>query len=188
MTTLADKAILFRADNRPPMLEKNMYDSCKSRMEPYMLNRQNGRMILESVESGRLIWPLIMENRVTNAKKYQEQVETISKNKERSICYNCKGEATCPNRWQQTKRSELMLTDLFKRIKFVVQAQQVVQIFLHEEIELAFLANLGIPRGQATQTVITHNVAYQADDLYAYDFDCDELNTAKVAIMANLSH
>ncbi|GKA25814.1 hypothetical protein Tco_0711923 [Tanacetum coccineum] len=46
----------------------------------------------------------------------------------------------------------------------------------------------GIPEGQATQTVITHNAAYQADDLDAYDSDCDELNTAKVSIMANLSH
>ncbi|GKA02398.1 hypothetical protein Tco_0675063 [Tanacetum coccineum] len=36
--------------------------------------------------------------------------------------------------------------------------------------------------------VITHNAAYQADDLDAYDSDCDELNTAKVALMANLSH
>ncbi|GJW05896.1 retrovirus-related pol polyprotein from transposon TNT 1-94 [Tanacetum coccineum] len=34
----------------------------------------------------------------------------------------------------------------------------------------------------------THNAAYQADDLDAYDSDCDELNTAKVALMANLSH
>ncbi|GJX11404.1 retrovirus-related pol polyprotein from transposon TNT 1-94 [Tanacetum coccineum] len=58
---------------------------------------------------------------------------------------------------------------------------------LHEE-ELAFLADLRIPEGQTTQTVITHNVAYQADDLDAYDSDCDELNTAKVALMANLSH
>ncbi|GKA96222.1 hypothetical protein Tco_0818317 [Tanacetum coccineum] len=58
---------------------------------------------------------------------------------------------------------------------------------LHEE-ELAFLADLGIAEGQATQTVITHNAAYQADDLDAYGSDCDELNTAKVALMANLSH
>ncbi|GKG02103.1 hypothetical protein Tco_0306808, partial [Tanacetum coccineum] len=42
--------------------------------------------------------------------------------------------------------------------------------------------------GQATQTVITHNAAYQADNLDAYDSDCDELNTAKVSLMANLSH
>ncbi|GJT67366.1 hypothetical protein Tco_1018846 [Tanacetum coccineum] len=32
------------------------------------------------------------------------------------------------------------------------------------------------------------NDAYQADDLDAYDSDCDKLNTAKVALMANLSH
>ncbi|GJW02843.1 retrovirus-related pol polyprotein from transposon TNT 1-94 [Tanacetum coccineum] len=68
----------------------------------------------------------------------------------------------------------------------LVQAQASGQI-LHEE-ELAFLADPGIPKGQATQTVITHNAAYQADDLDAYDSDCDELNTAKVALMANLSH
>nr|GEZ54165.1 hypothetical protein [Tanacetum cinerariifolium] len=57
---------------------------------------------------------------------------------------------------------------------------------LHDE-ELQFLADPGIPEGQATQPVITHNRAYQADDLDAYDSDCDELNTAKIALMANLS-
>ncbi|GKE57598.1 hypothetical protein Tco_1496783 [Tanacetum coccineum] len=58
---------------------------------------------------------------------------------------------------------------------------------LHEE-ELAFLADLGITEGQATQIVITHNASYQADDLDTYDSDCDKLNTDKVALMANLSH
>nr|GEZ82091.1 hypothetical protein [Tanacetum cinerariifolium] len=41
---------------------------------------------------------------------------------------------------------------------------------------------------QTTQNAITYNAAYQADDLDAYDFDCDEINTSKVALMANLSH
>nr|GEX39711.1 hypothetical protein [Tanacetum cinerariifolium] len=72
MTTLADKAILLGADNRRPMLEKDMYDSWKSRMELYMMNRQHGRMILESVKSGPLLWPIIEENRVTKPKKYSE--------------------------------------------------------------------------------------------------------------------
>ncbi|GJW02874.1 hypothetical protein Tco_1561730 [Tanacetum coccineum] len=58
---------------------------------------------------------------------------------------------------------------------------------LHEE-ELVFLADPGIPKGKATQTIITYNAAYQADNLDAYDSDCDELNTAKVALMVNLSH
>ncbi|GKB56380.1 putative ribonuclease H-like domain-containing protein, partial [Tanacetum coccineum] len=74
----------------------------------------------------------------------------------------------------------------FKDKVWLVQAQASGQI-LHEE-ELAFLADPGIPEGQATQTVITHNAGNQADDLDAYDSDCDELNTAKVTHMANLSH
>nr|GEV44848.1 hypothetical protein [Tanacetum cinerariifolium] len=69
---LADLAILSSADNHPPMLEKDMYDSWKSRMELYIMNRQHGRMILESVENGPLIWPSIKENRVTRPKKYSE--------------------------------------------------------------------------------------------------------------------
>ncbi|GJS42680.1 retrovirus-related pol polyprotein from transposon TNT 1-94 [Tanacetum coccineum] len=44
------------------------------------------------------------------------------------------------------------------------------------------------PTVHAVETVITHNAAYQADDLDAYDSNCDELNTAKVSLMANLSH
>ncbi|GKE29882.1 hypothetical protein Tco_1445266 [Tanacetum coccineum] len=59
----------------------------------------------------------------------------------------------------------------------IVISQASSQI-LHEE-ELAFLADPGIAKGQATQTVITHNATYH---------DCDELNTAKVALIANLSH
>nr|GFB76354.1 hypothetical protein [Tanacetum cinerariifolium] len=35
---------------------------------------------------------------------------------------------------------------------------------------------------------LTNNAAYQADDLDAYDSDCNELNLAKIALMANLSH
>ncbi|GJS63034.1 retrovirus-related pol polyprotein from transposon TNT 1-94 [Tanacetum coccineum] len=74
----------------------------------------------------------------------------------------------------------------FKDKVLLVQAQASSQI-LHEE-EHAFLADLRILEGQATQTVITHNAAYKADDLDAYDSDYEELNTAKVALMANLAH
>ncbi|GKB57113.1 retrovirus-related pol polyprotein from transposon TNT 1-94 [Tanacetum coccineum] len=49
---------------------------------------------------------------------------------------------------------------------------------LHED-KLAFLADLGTTKGQATQTIVTHNAAYQSDDLDAYDSNYDELNIAK---------
>ncbi|GJT39512.1 integrase, catalytic region, zinc finger, CCHC-type containing protein [Tanacetum coccineum] len=100
------------------------------------------------------------------------------------ICYNCKGEGHMSK--QCTKPKKKLDNLWFKDKMLLVQAQANGQI-LHEE-ELAFLANLRITEGQATQTVITHNAAYQADDLDAYDSDYDELNTAKVALMTNLSH
>ncbi|GJV44597.1 integrase, catalytic region, zinc finger, CCHC-type containing protein [Tanacetum coccineum] len=100
------------------------------------------------------------------------------------ICYNCKGEGHMSKQCTKPKRKRD--DSWFKDKVLLVQAQANGQI-LHEE-ELAFLADPRITEGQATQTVITHNAAYQADDLDAYDSDCDELNTAKVALMANLSH
>ncbi|GJT49569.1 hypothetical protein Tco_0975726 [Tanacetum coccineum] len=407
MTTLADKAILSGADNRPPMLEKDMYDSWKSIMELYMMNRQHGRMILESVENGPLIWPSIEENGVTRPKKYSELSATeaiqadcdikatniilqglppevyalVSNHKvAKELCERIqllmqgtsmkkqerecklydefdkfaykKGETrlnikflnTLPLEWSKfvtdvklvrdlhttnidqlyaclgqlefhanevrlmhernsdllalspwygspyqsqkysTHQSSTPLSITYPSIDYqssihhnvyspsssipqlecapTVNQQSefsqpdsglIVPVFqkgddpidavnhmmsfltavvtsrypttnnqlrnwtytpgasgsnsgkqktvicynckgeghigqiLHEE-ELAFLADPGIPEGQATQTVITHNTAYQADDLDAYDLDCDELNTAKVALMANLSY
>ncbi|GJU64416.1 retrovirus-related pol polyprotein from transposon TNT 1-94 [Tanacetum coccineum] len=70
--TLAENMILSDADNRPPMLDKDLYDSWKSRMELYMQNREHRRMILELVEHGPLIWPTVEENNVIRTKKYAE--------------------------------------------------------------------------------------------------------------------
>ncbi|GJX63958.1 hypothetical protein Tco_0298301 [Tanacetum coccineum] len=54
------------------MLDKDLYDSWKSIMELCMQNREHGRMILESVEHGLLIWPTIEENGMTRTNKYAE--------------------------------------------------------------------------------------------------------------------
>nr|GEW06255.1 putative RNA-directed DNA polymerase, eukaryota, reverse transcriptase zinc-binding domain protein [Tanacetum cinerariifolium] len=100
------------------------------------------------------------------------------------ICYNCKEE--CHMSKQCTKPKRKRDESWFKDKVLLVKAQANGQI-LHEE-QLAFLADPGIAKAQTTQTVITHNAAYQADDLDAYEFDCDEINTAKVTLMVNLSH
>nr|GEV61867.1 hypothetical protein [Tanacetum cinerariifolium] len=107
----------------------------------------------------------------------EEEMRTV-------ICYNCKREGHVSKQCTKPKRQRN--DSLFKYKVLLVQAQENGQI-LHEE-ELAFLADPRIAEGQATQKVITHNVAYQADDLDAYNSDYDELNTAKVALIANLSH
>nr|GFC82888.1 hypothetical protein [Tanacetum cinerariifolium] len=68
----------------------------------------------------------------------------------------------------------------------IVQAQANGQVLQEEELD--FLADPGTTESSTNQSVVTTNVAYQVDDLDAYDSDCDELNSAKVALMANLSH
>nr|GEZ90160.1 hypothetical protein [Tanacetum cinerariifolium] len=57
-----------------------------------------------------------------------------------------------------------------------------------QEEELEFLADPGTTESLRNQNVITTNASYQADDLDAYDSVCDELNSAKISLMANMSH
>nr|GEY84149.1 hypothetical protein [Tanacetum cinerariifolium] len=112
------------------------------------------------------------------------EISASTNGKQRAvICYNCKVEGHISKQCTKPKRKRD--DSWFKDKVFLVQAQANRQI-LHDE-ELQFLADLGIPEGQATQSVITYNAAYQTDDLDAYDSECDELNTAKIAFMANLS-
>ncbi|GJR20359.1 retrovirus-related pol polyprotein from transposon TNT 1-94 [Tanacetum coccineum] len=118
------------------------------------------------------------------AGKYTPRASGSNTGKQQTvICYNCKGEGhiakqcTKPKR----KRDETWFNDKV----LLVQAQASGQVLTAEEI--TFLADPGLPDTQTSQTVITHNAAYQADDLDAYDSDCDELNSAKIALMANLS-
>nr|GEX23409.1 hypothetical protein [Tanacetum cinerariifolium] len=260
MTTLADKAILSGVDNRPPMLEKDMYDSWKMRMELYMMNRQHGRMILESVENGPLLWPKVKENElhaylgqheyhanevrlrhehtgllVLVFQKGDDPIDSINHimsfltavvtsrysptNNQLRNSSNPRQQATINNgrvTVQPIQRRQNSLTAgtsrpytsrssgeghmskqctkpkrkrdeaWFKDKVLLVQAQANGQVF-HEE-ELEFLADPGIAEAQSTQYVITNNVAYQVDDLDTYDSDCDEINSAKITLMVNLSH
>ncbi|GJZ26247.1 hypothetical protein Tco_0570500 [Tanacetum coccineum] len=216
MTTLADKHILPGADNRPPMLEKDI---------------------------GSLIWPSIVENEVTRPKKYSELSATEALQADcdikSSIHHNIYSPSSSipqleypPSVDQQSEFSQQesgLIVPVFqkgddpidvinhmmafftagrqtsvaagtsrtytsgasgnnsgKQRTVICYNSQASGQILHEE-ELAFLADPRIPEGQATQTIITHNAAYQVDDLDAYDSDCDKLNTAKVTLMANLS-
>ncbi|GJT56562.1 hypothetical protein Tco_0991616 [Tanacetum coccineum] len=73
----------------------------------------------------------------------------------------------------------------FRDKVLLVEAQEKGKVLNKEELE--FLAEPGIAEGPVIQSVITHNATYQADDLDAYDSDCDEISTAKAVLMANLS-
>nr|GEW49749.1 putative reverse transcriptase domain-containing protein [Tanacetum cinerariifolium] len=314
------------ADNSPPMLEKDMYDSWKSRMELYMLNMHHGRMILESVENGPLLWPTVEENGVTRLKKYSELSTTEAIQADYDVKatniilqglspkVNTKFLNTLPLEWskfvtdvklvrdlhatnvdqlhaylgqheyhaneyasqapssthlsltylsndfqsyvnhnvynasssipqmeyappihQQTKFSPPdtgLVVPVFQKGDDPIDAINQMMSFLtsivtsrypptnnqlrtssnpHQQAtinngrvtiqpiqgrknsmtagrKLEFLADPGIAETSSTQYAVTNNAAYQTDDLDAYDSDRDELNSAKIALMANLSH
>nr|GFA88682.1 hypothetical protein [Tanacetum cinerariifolium] len=100
------------------------------------------------------------------------------------ICYNYKGEGHMAKQCIKPKMKRD--AEWFKDKVLLVQAQASGQVLQEEELD--FLADPGTAESSTNQTVITTNAAYQADDLDTYDSDYDELNSAKVALMANLSH
>nr|GEV62075.1 retrovirus-related Pol polyprotein from transposon TNT 1-94 [Tanacetum cinerariifolium] len=100
------------------------------------------------------------------------------------VCYNCKGIGHMSKQCTKPKRKRD--ASWFKDKVLLVQAQANGQVLQEEELE--FLADLRIAETSSTQYVVTNNAAYQADDLDAYDYDCDELNFAKIALIVNLYH
>nr|GEW42013.1 hypothetical protein [Tanacetum cinerariifolium] len=84
----------------------------------------------------------------------------------------------------QVDRQELLNAKTAKKA-MLAGAQKAGQIL--DEEQLAFLADPGIPAGQA-QTIIPHNAAFQTQDLNTYDSDCDDLSNAQAVLMANISN
>ncbi|GJZ16214.1 retrovirus-related pol polyprotein from transposon TNT 1-94 [Tanacetum coccineum] len=142
-----------------------------------------------TINDGRVTVQLIQGRQISYAagttRTFTPGASGSNSGKQRIVtCYNCKGEGHMSK--QCTKPRRKWDDSWFKDKVLLVQAQ-VSRLILHEE-ELAFLADLGIPEAQPTQTVITHNAAYQADDLDVYDSDCDELNSAKAMLSAEQSN
>nr|GEX57449.1 hypothetical protein [Tanacetum cinerariifolium] len=163
MTSLADKEILSGADNRPPMLEKDMYDSWKSRMDLYMLNRQRGRMILESVEHGPLLWPTIKEDGVTRQKKYSELTAA------EAIQANCDVKATNIILKGLTLEVYALVSthkvskELWERIQMLMQGtsltKQEKECKLYDEFDNKFVTDIKLVRDLHTTNV---------DQIHAY--------------------
>nr|GEX03309.1 hypothetical protein [Tanacetum cinerariifolium] len=312
------------------MLKKDMYDSWKSKMELYMLNRQHGRMILEFVKNSPLLWPTVKDNGVSKPKKYSElsameaiqadcdvkatniilqglppevyalrecklydEFDKFAYKKEESLrdfylrfslllndmnIYKMKLEQfqvntkflnTLPADWSKFVMDVKLVRDLhttnvdqlhaylgqheyhaneyhhfrllsmdhhiilhntglvvpvFQKGDDPIDVINHMMSFLTAVVTSRYppknnqLRTSSISRQQATinngrvtiqpiqgrqnsltvdpriaetqssQYVFTNNAAYQADDLDAYDSDCDEINSAKIAFMVNLSH
>ncbi|GJX42951.1 integrase, catalytic region, zinc finger, CCHC-type containing protein [Tanacetum coccineum] len=162
--------------SRYPTTNNQLRNSSNPRQQATI---NNGRVTLQPIQGRQTSFA------VGTSRTYTLGASGSNSRKQRMvICYNCKGEGHMSRQCTKPKRKRD--DSWYKEKVLLVQAQAHGQI-LNEE-ELAFLADPNIPKGQSKQTVITHNAAYQADDLDAYDSDCDELKYTKVALMANLSH
>ncbi|GJX10241.1 hypothetical protein Tco_0200100, partial [Tanacetum coccineum] len=75
MTTLAEHIIVAGAENRPPMLQKSIYDSWVSRIRLFIKGEKNGRMMLDSIDNSPLVYPTVEDNGQTRPKKYSELTE-----------------------------------------------------------------------------------------------------------------
>nr|GEW28296.1 hypothetical protein [Tanacetum cinerariifolium]GEY02392.1 hypothetical protein [Tanacetum cinerariifolium] len=119
---------------------------------------------------------------VVTSKPYASGSAGASGNQRVIMCYNCKGEGHMSKQCTKPKRKRD--AEWFKDKVLLVQAQANGQVLQEEELE--FLADPRTAKTSSNQYVVTNNAVYQADDLDAYDSNCDELNSAKIFLMANL--
>ncbi|GJX35934.1 hypothetical protein Tco_0247491 [Tanacetum coccineum] len=75
MTTLAEHIIVAGAENHLLMLEKSMYDSWASRIHLFIKEKKHGRMMLDLIDNGPLVYPTVKENGQTRSKKYFKLTE-----------------------------------------------------------------------------------------------------------------
>nr|GEZ02022.1 hypothetical protein [Tanacetum cinerariifolium] len=171
-------------------------------MKIYMMNRQHGRMILESIKNGLLLWPTVKENGMTRPKKYSELSAT------EAIQADCDVKASNiilqrlpPEVYALGRHNSLAggtSRPYTSRPSGNNSGKQRIVICYNCKGERHISKQCTKPKrkrdeawiveAQTTQYVITNNAAYQANNLDAYDSDCDKINSAKIALMANLSH
>ncbi|GJU61362.1 hypothetical protein Tco_1243197 [Tanacetum coccineum] len=110
------------------MLEKKRCMILEKLMELYTLNRQHGRMILESVKNGPLIWPSIEENSVTRPKKYSELSAT------EAIQADCGIKATniilqgLPHEVYALVINHKVAKEIWERIQFFMQGTSLTKL------------------------------------------------------------
>nr|GEX31068.1 hypothetical protein [Tanacetum cinerariifolium] len=195
MTTLTEHIIVVGAENRLPILEKSMYDSWASRIRLFIKGKKHGRMMIDSIDNGPLVYPTVEENWQTRPMKCSELTEA------QQLQDDCDVQATNiilhglpPDVYALVNHHEAA-KDIWDMVKLLMkgtelsyqepEARKAGQIL--DEEQLAFLADPGISNAPVSHQTIPQNLAFQNEDLDAYDSDCDDLSSAKAVLMAYLS-
>nr|GEU68932.1 hypothetical protein [Tanacetum cinerariifolium] len=160
---------------RYPATNNQLRTSSNSRQQATI---NNGRVTIQPIQGRQNSMP------AGSSRPFASRSGGASGKQRASVCYNCKGEGHMSKQCTKPKRKRD--AEWFKDKVLLVQAQANGQVLQEEELE--FLADPGTSESSCNQNVVTINAAYKADDLDAYDSDCDELNSAKISLMENLSH
>nr|GEV32900.1 hypothetical protein [Tanacetum cinerariifolium] len=211
MTTLADKAILSGADNRPPMLEKDIVTRPKKYSELSTTEAVQGdcdvketNIIFQGLPPEQGNDPIDSINHmmsfltdvVTSRYPTTNNQLRISSNPRQQATNNNVKVTLQPIKGRQTSLAAGTSMTYTQGASGNNSGRQRTVICYNCKGEGHMSKQCTKPKRKRDDswfkdkvllTVITHNAAYQADDLDAYDSDCDELNTAKVSLMENLS-
>ncbi|GKA72362.1 hypothetical protein Tco_0778578 [Tanacetum coccineum] len=199
MTTLEEHIIVAGAEYHPLMLKKSMYDSWASRICLFIKGKKHGRMMLDSIDNGLLVYPTVEENRQTRPKKYSELTEAqqLQDDCDEMIQLNAS-----TKQWHSfvvasrfSPSNNQLRTSSNPKNQATIQDGKVTvqQVQGRQNQSFAGTRNRGIATtsrgnyaaGQAK--IIPHNSAFQTEDLDAHDSDCDDISSAKAVLMANLS-
>nr|GEU60470.1 hypothetical protein [Tanacetum cinerariifolium] len=196
MTTLAKHVIVVGSNNHPPMMEKSMYTFWVSRMLLYIKGKEHRRIMLSSVLNGPLIYSTIEVDGVTRPSIYDKlsKKETLQDYRDlraKNIVFH----GLPPDIYALVNHNQVA-KQIWDRVKLIMQAwfkEKLMMVEVHEsgqvldEEQLAFLADPWVAVGQDSKTTMPLNVAFQTNDLDAFDSDCYEAPGASVILMAHLS-
>ncbi|GKA02801.1 hypothetical protein Tco_0675582 [Tanacetum coccineum] len=189
MTTLAEHIIVAGAENRPPMLEKSMYDSWVSRIRLFIKGKKHGRMMLDSIDNGHWFIQLLKKMGKLDLKNTSN---SLKHNNFKMILINDMHAIGMTMQQVQvnTKFLNALSSEWSKFVTDVKLAKRNRGITTTSKENVAvgpLRADPGISEAPVAQQTIPPNSAFQTDDLDAYDSDCDDLSLAKAVLMANLS-
>ncbi|GJU59776.1 integrase, catalytic region, zinc finger, CCHC-type containing protein [Tanacetum coccineum] len=166
-----------------PLGQRNMKDLLVTEKLQADCDLKATNIVLQDVAASRL--PLTNNQLRTSSNLRNHATIQDNRGQARVVkCYNCQGKGHMARQCSQPKRPRNAAW--FKDKVMLAEAHESGQIL--DEEQLVFLADPGILEGQATQITIPNNAAFQAEDLDAYDFECDDVSIAQAVLMANLSN